>query len=70
MSDNGCAGYIGNACESGLRWVQKIPSGRRTGYLLFCILRAGQHFTDPVISLDLFSTFTAAAGEMVEQTTA
>ena len=28
-------------------------------------LRAGQHFTDPVISLDLFSTFTAAAGDMV-----
>lgn len=68
LSDNGCAGYIGNACsnldfagykrhhqEGGIRipyilsWPEQLPSNLQ--------------YDHPVISLDLMSTFTAAAGE-------
>ena len=70
MSDNGCAGYIGNACSNlGFAGFKRFhqEGGIRVPFILSWPgrLRAGQHFTDPVISLDLFSTFTAAAGEMV-----
>lgn len=72
LSDNGCAGYIGNACsnaphagfkryhqEGGIRvpfiisWPEQLP--------------AGSIYDNPVISLDLLATFTAASGK--EQTT-
>jgi len=71
LSDNGCAGYIDNACsnlnfagfkryhqEGGIRipfllsWPNELPSNKL--------------YDKPVISLDLMSTFTAAAGDRVE----
>ena len=67
LSDNGCAGYIGNACsnaphagfkryhhEGGVRipFILSWPAG----------LPAGQVYGEPVISLDLLATFTGAAG--------
>ena len=66
-SDNGCAGYIEGACsnqpfsgykrfhhEGGIR-IPLIMSWPKT-------LPKNSTFHDPVISLDLYSTFTAAAG--------
>ena len=70
LSDNGCAGYIGNACsnaphagfkryhhEGGVRipFILSWPDG----------LPAGQVYGEPVISLDLLATFTGAAGNAV-----
>ncbi len=67
LSDNGCAGYIGQACsnaphagfkryhhEGGIRipFILSWPNG----------LPAGQVYGEPVISLDLLATFTGAAG--------
>ena len=70
VSDDGCAGYIGNACSNlGFAAFKRFhqQGGFREPFILSWLgrLSAGQHFTDPIISLDLFSTFTAAAGNMV-----
>ena len=70
MSDNGFAGYIGNAySDLGFAGFKRFhqEGGIQVPFILSWPdrLRAGQHFTDPVISLDLFTIFTAAAGETV-----
>ena len=69
VSDNGCAGYIGNACSnqgfSGFKRFHQ-EGGIRVPFILSWPgrLDPSQNFTDPVIALDLFSTFTAAAGDV------
>ncbi len=70
LSDNGCAGYIGQACsnaphagfkryhhEGGVRipFILSWPDG----------LPAGQVYGEPLISLDLLATFTGVAGGAV-----
>ena len=71
LSDNGCAGYIGNACSNGelsgfKRYHQE--GGIRIPYILSWPgeLEGNRVLDTPVISLDLMSTFTAAAGQSVE----
>ena len=70
VSDNGCAGYIGNACSNlGFAGFKRFhqEGGIRVPFILSwpARLQSGQQYTDPIISLDLYSTFTAAAGGMV-----
>jgi len=67
LSDNGCAGYIGNACSNApyagfKRYHQE--GGIRVPFIVSWPdrLRGGSIFDDPVISLDLLATFTAASG--------
>ena len=71
LSDNGCAGYIDNACSNGelagfKRYHQE--GGIRIPFILSwpTELEGNRVLDTPVISLDLFGTFTAAAGQMVE----
>lgn len=71
LSDNGCAGYIGNACSNGdlsgfKRYHQE--GGIRIPYILSwpAELEGNRVMDAPVISLDLMSTFTGAAGRAVE----
>jgi arylsulfatase A-like enzyme len=70
LSDNGCAGYIGNACSnldfSGFKRYHQ-EGGVRVPFLLSWpdTLPDGMIYERPVISLDLMSTFTAAAGDML-----
>ena len=71
LSDNGCAGYIGNACSNGelsgfKRYHQE--GGIRIPYIVSWPgeLEGNRVLETPVISLDLMSTFTAAAGRVVE----
>ncbi len=67
ISDNGCAGYINNACSnlnySGYKRYHQ-EGGIRVPFILAWprMLSGGGAYESPVISLDLFSTFTAAAG--------
>ncbi len=71
LSDNGCAGYVAEACSNGplrgfkrFHWdggiriplVAKWPAG----------LPRGTRYSAPVISLDLFATVTAATGLQAE----
>lgn len=70
LSDNGCAGYINNACSNGelsgfKRYHQE--GGIRVPYILSWPARilADGLYSKPVSSLDLMSTFTAAAGVKV-----
>ena len=70
LSDNGCAGYIGNACSNGQlagfkRYHQE--GGIRVPYILSWPekIRGSRILDAPVISLDLMATFTAAAGNAV-----
>lgn len=70
VSDNGCAGYIGNACSNlGFAGFKRFhqEGGIRVPFILSwpARLQGGQQYTDPIISLDLYSTFTAAAGDMI-----
>ncbi|MEC7187128.1 MAG: sulfatase-like hydrolase/transferase [Pseudomonadota bacterium] len=70
VSDNGCAGYIGNACSNlGFAGFKRFhqEGGIRVPFILSwpARLKGGQQYTDPIISLDLYSTFTAAAGDMI-----
>ena len=67
ISDNGCAGYIDNACSnlnySGFKRYHQ-EGGIRVPFILAWprMLSGGGTYESAVISLDLFSTFTAAAG--------
>ncbi len=68
LSDNGCAGYIGNACSNGQlagfkRYHQE--GGIRIPYILSWPegFQGNRILEAPVISLDLMATFTAAAGD-------
>ena len=67
MSDNGCAGYIDNACSnldySGFKRYHQ-EGGIRVPFILAWprMLSGGRTYESAVISLDLFSTFAAAAG--------
>ena len=67
ISDNGCAGYIDNACSnlnySGYKRFHQ-EGGIRVPFILSWphVFSGGKTYESPVISLDLFSTFTAAAG--------
>lgn len=72
LSDNGCAGYIGQACSNAphagfKRYHQE--GGIRVPFVMSWPdkLPGGKIYDHPVISLDLLATFTAAAGS--EQTT-
>jgi arylsulfatase A-like enzyme len=71
LSDNGCAGYIGNACSNldfaGFKRYHQ-EGGIRIPFILSwpAQLQGGMTYDAPVISLDLMGTFTAAAGQMVE----
>lgn len=70
LSDNGCAGYIGNACSNGeLAGFKRFhqEGGIRIPFILsWPTTLAGNQVLDmPVISLDLMATFTAAAGQSV-----
>ena len=71
LSDNGCAGYIGNACSNldfaGFKRYHQ-EGGIRIPFMLSWPdqLEGGETYDAPVISLDLMSTFTAAAGQIVE----
>ena len=67
LSDNGCAGYIGGACSNApfagfKRYHQE--GGIRVPFIMSWPgrLPAGVVYENPVISLDLLATFTAAAG--------
>lgn len=67
LSDNGCAGYIGGACSNApfagfKRYHQE--GGIRVPFIMSWPghLPAGIVYENPVISLDLLATFTAAAG--------
>ncbi|MED5411190.1 MAG: sulfatase [Pseudomonadota bacterium] len=71
LSDNGCAGYISNACSNGelagfKRYHQE--GGIRIPFILSwpAELEKNRVLDTPVISLDLFGTFTAAAGQEIE----
>lgn len=71
LSDNGCAGYIGNACSNGelsgfKRYHQE--GGIRIPYILSWPAELeGNHRLDTLVSsLDLMATFTAAAGQEAE----
>jgi arylsulfatase A-like enzyme len=71
LSDNGCAGYIDSACSNlnfaGFKRYHQ-EGGIRIPFLLSWPneLPGNKLYDKPVISLDLMSTFTAAAGDMVE----
>jgi arylsulfatase A-like enzyme len=69
-SDNGCAGYILGACSNAPLYGYKRyhhEGGVRIPLIMSwpARLAAGRTFTDPVITLDLMATFTAAAGSPV-----
>ena len=69
-SDNGCAGYILGACSNAPLYGYKRyhhEGGVRIPLIMSwpAKLAAGRTFTDPVITLDLMATFTAAAGSPV-----
>lgn len=68
LSDNGCAGYIGKACSNAphagfKRYHQE--GGIRVPFIMSWPgqLPASTIYEKPVTSLDLFATFTAAAGQ-------
>ena len=70
-SDNGCAGYIGNACSNGPLFGFKRyhhEGGVRIPFIMSWpeMIQGGQTLTDPVITLDYMATFTAAAGDETE----
>jgi arylsulfatase A-like enzyme len=69
-SDNGCAGYVLGACSNAplrgyKRWHHE--GGVRIPFIVSwpAGFPGGRTFDDPVITLDLMSTFTAAAGTPV-----
>ena len=67
-SDNGCAGYIGNACSNGPLFGFKRyhhEGGVRVPFIMSwpAAVEGGQEIGHPVITLDYMATFTAAAGE-------
>ena len=70
LSDNGCAGHIDGACSNaphaGFKGYHQ-EGGIRVPFIMSWpeTLPAGTTYDDPVISLDLLSTFTAAAGSPV-----
>ena len=69
-SDNGCAGYILGACSNEpLRGFKRYhhEGGVRVPFIASWPARlpAGQIYSEPVITLDLLSTFTAAAGKEI-----
>ena len=71
LSDNGCAGYIGNAGSNGILAGYKryhLEGGIRIPYILSWPKKfpANRIYDKAVISLDLMSTFTAAAGNEVK----
>ena len=71
LSDNGCAGYIGNAGSNGILAGYKryhLEGGIRIPYILSWPKKfpSNSIYDEAVISLDLMSTFTAAAGQEVE----
>ena len=66
-SDNGCAGYVHGACSNApLRGFKRYhhEGGVRVPFIMSwpSRLAGGEIYEKPVISLDLFSTFSAAAG--------
>ena len=66
-SDNGCAGYVGNACSNTPLFGFKRyfhEGGVRIPFIMSWPERieAGQTLTEPVSALDYMATFTAAAG--------
>ncbi len=66
-SDNGCAGYIGNACSNGDLFGFKRyhhEGGVRVPFIVSWPQRieGGSRFDRPVSTLDYMATFTAAAG--------
>lgn len=70
LSDNGCAGYIAGACSNAplagfKRYHQE--GGIRVPFILSwpAGIKQGLQYNEPVISLDLLATFTAAAGQPV-----
>ncbi len=68
LSDNGCAGSIGNACSNGsLAGFKRHhqEGGIRVPFIMTWPARlpAGHVYENPVSSLDLMATFTAAAGK-------
>ena len=71
LSDNGCAGWVGNSCSNldfaGFKRYHQ-EGGIRIPFILSwpARLEGGTTYDAPVISLDLMSTFTAAAGQIVE----
>ena len=71
LSDNGCAGYIDNACSNldlaGFKRYHQ-EGGIRIPFILSwpAQIEGNRLFHEPVISLDLMSTFTAAAGESID----
>lgn len=67
LSDNGCAGYIGNACSNApLRGFKRYhhEGGVRVPFLMSWpdVIPKESVYTEPVSSLDLLDTFLAAAG--------
>ena len=66
-SDNGCAGYVRGACSnaplSGYKRYHH-EGGVRVPFTLTwpSLIEPGRTFDEPIISLDLFATFAAAAG--------
>jgi arylsulfatase A-like enzyme len=69
-SDNGCAGYVLGACSNAplrgwKRWHHE--GGVRIPFIVSwpAGFQGGRTFDDPVITLDLMATFTAAAGTPV-----
>ena len=67
MSDNGCAGYIGNACSNaphaGFKRYHQEGGIRVPTIFHWPDRLKPQVFDHPVISLDLFATFTGAGGQ-------
>ena len=70
LSDNGCAGYIGNACSNAplagyKRYHQE--GGIRVPFIMSWPgeIPSAMDFESPVISLDLMATFAAAAGKAI-----
>ena len=67
LSDNGCAGYVADACSNGpLRGFKRYhwEGGTRIPFIAKWPARLpqGAKYGQPVISLDLFATLAAAAG--------
>ena len=70
LSDNGCTGYIGNACSNGqlagFKRYHQEGGIRSSLYLELAGKDSGNRILEaPVISLDLMATFTAAAGMLL-----
>ena len=70
LSDNGCAGYIGNSCSNGpLRGFKRYywEGGIRVPFIAKwpAWLPQGAVYSEPAVSLDLYSTVAAVAGAQV-----